>query len=365
MKHFTCQEGEVCRAGDGEVGRCDIQGFHSVHGHFVEVRRVHIAVVIPPESVEGDQQHLLSRFVCRRREDGRGQEEAEAGGPQHGAHRRCVRCQLTRSWSRSNLLASHLPRQSSRAKFPPQLILSRSSDRRYLSALSHAALMMFMSWFFTAGSCVHSEFPPVFCSWVPAVKQINLPEHRGCLSPPQLACWCCLSVCLPRPVCVSEFPVNHRQWGNDTLMAFTLSWDGAWLIWHRENEEENESIYLFVSWQWSLGGRKDPNGRIHCNNSNVCISLGILLKKLDIDFRSNCLDDGQTIRNVQCTPSSVFQLRSHSCLLILIIYITALWCNLINVHRIARHANSSNSLFIVCVLGGGSRELSNLYGDKG
>lgn len=184
MKHFTCQEGEVCRAGDGEVGRCDIQGFHSVHGHFVEVRRVHIAVVIPPESVEGDQQHLLSRFVCRRREDGRGQEEAEAGGPQHGAHRHCVRCQLTRSWSRSNLLASHLPRQSSRAKFPPQLILSRSSDRRYLSALSHAALMMFMSWFFTAGSCVHSEFPPVFCSWVPAVKQINLPEHRGCLSPP-------------------------------------------------------------------------------------------------------------------------------------------------------------------------------------
>lgn len=148
MKHFTCQEGEVCRAGDGEVGRCDVQGFHSVHGHFVEVRRVHIAVVIPPESVEGDQQHLLSRFVCRRSEDGRGQEEAEAGGPQHGAHRRFVRCRLTRSWSRSNLLASHLPRRLPEQSFSPSTYLITPIGQTLSQRSLARGLMMFMSWFY-------------------------------------------------------------------------------------------------------------------------------------------------------------------------------------------------------------------------
>lgn len=85
MKHFTCQEGEVCRTGDGEVRRCDIHSFDSILGHLVEVRRVHVAVVIPPEAVEGDQQHLLPLVFGRRRsEGGRGPEEAEARGPQHG-----------------------------------------------------------------------------------------------------------------------------------------------------------------------------------------------------------------------------------------------------------------------------------------
>lgn len=62
-----------------------------------------------------------------------------------------------------------------------------------------------------------------------------------CFPPNSLVDVVFLFVCLP--VCVSEFLVNHWQWGNDTLMGFTLSWDGAWLIWHQENKEENESIY--------------------------------------------------------------------------------------------------------------------------
>lgn len=35
-----------------------------------------------------------------------------------------------------------------------------------------------------------------------------------------------------------------------------------------ENEEENESVYLFVSQRWS-SGKKEPYGQIHFNNSNV------------------------------------------------------------------------------------------------
>lgn len=86
MKHFTCQEGEVCRAGDGEVRRCDIQGFDSILGHFVEVWCVHITVVIPPEAIEGDEQQLLSLFINWSTEDGWDPEEAETRCPQHGEH---------------------------------------------------------------------------------------------------------------------------------------------------------------------------------------------------------------------------------------------------------------------------------------
>lgn len=75
----------MCRTGDSEVRRCDILGFDAVRGHFVEVRRVDIAVVVPAETVEGDQQHPLSLLVQRRSEDGEGPEEAETcGGPHHG-----------------------------------------------------------------------------------------------------------------------------------------------------------------------------------------------------------------------------------------------------------------------------------------
>lgn len=64
------------------------------------------------------------------------------------------------------------------------------------------------------------------------------------------------------------------------------------------------------------------------------------------------------------TSSSVFQLRSctfHAD----IIHIAAVWCNLINVHQSVQRATFLNLSFIVCVLGRGSRQLSNLCGDKG
>lgn len=143
---------------------------------------------------------------------------------------------LSTFWAKFSYLISQIGRTLSQQFFP------------------HVA--PFMSWCFTAGSCVRSEFPSLFCSWGLAVKQINLPGNHGRLFPANsLVDAVFLFVCLP--VCVPEFPVNHWQWGNDILMGFTLSRDGAWLIWHQENEEENESVYLFVSWQWSLG-KKGP-----------------------------------------------------------------------------------------------------------
>lgn len=114
MKHFTCQEGEVCRTGDGEVRRCDVLGFDSILGHFVEVWCVNIAVVIPSETIEGDQQHFLSLFVYRRSEDGQSPEEAETCSPQHGEHRHFTDLNWlyppakSLIYKRIHLLASHL-----------------------------------------------------------------------------------------------------------------------------------------------------------------------------------------------------------------------------------------------------------------
>lgn len=167
MKHFTCQEGEVCRTGDGEVRRCDIQGFDSIHGHFVEVWSVDIAVVIPPETIEGDQQHSLSLFVYRSSDDGQSPEEAETCSPQHGEHRHFTDLNwLSSSWN--SYLQEEPPlgispevseANSFWAKFH-QFILSLRLDGLYLSTFLHAA--QWCLWAdFTAGSCVHSEFSPV------------------------------------------------------------------------------------------------------------------------------------------------------------------------------------------------------------
>lgn len=126
-KSFTCQEGEVCRTGDGEVRRCDVYGFDSVSGHVVQVWRVHVAVVIPAEPIEGDQQHLLPGLADRCAQSERGQEEAETRGRQHGENRPLAEIstdfifQLQASVLREE---PHLPQANScRAKFH-QLILS-------------------------------------------------------------------------------------------------------------------------------------------------------------------------------------------------------------------------------------------------
>ena len=76
-------------AGDGQVRRRDVLSLDAVPGHGVQVGRVHVAVVVPAEAVEGDQQHLLSQrrpVVLRDRggEGQRGQGEAGQGkGQQH------------------------------------------------------------------------------------------------------------------------------------------------------------------------------------------------------------------------------------------------------------------------------------------
>lgn len=83
LRRVTCQEGEVCRTGDGEVRGSHVLGLDSILGHLVEVWRVHVAVVVPPETVEGDEQHFLPLFGHRDAEDAGGPEDAETRGPQH------------------------------------------------------------------------------------------------------------------------------------------------------------------------------------------------------------------------------------------------------------------------------------------
>lgn len=158
----------MCRTGDGEVRRCDIQGFDSILGHFVKVWRVHITVVIPSETIEGDEQQLLSLVVYRSAEDGWGPEEAETGCPQHGEHRHFTDLNWISSpantliYKQTHLLASTSGFWSQQLLSKVfQLILSCRLDRLYLSSFLHVARLCLWATF-TAGSCVHSEFPPRF-----------------------------------------------------------------------------------------------------------------------------------------------------------------------------------------------------------
>lgn len=152
MKLFTCQEGEVCRTGDGEVRRGDIQGFDAVLGHLVEVRRVHVAVVIPPETIEWDQQHLLSLVVYRRSEDRWGPEDAETRSPQHGERRRRL-CRSAKIWFTKGKQPHEVCQPSNFwAKFH-QLILSQWLKRPNLFC------MMFMGWLYGSELCSQRSSP--------------------------------------------------------------------------------------------------------------------------------------------------------------------------------------------------------------
>lgn len=57
----TGDGGEVGRRGHGQHGRGDVFGLDPVRSQLVQVRRVHVLVVVPPEAVEGDQQQLATR----------------------------------------------------------------------------------------------------------------------------------------------------------------------------------------------------------------------------------------------------------------------------------------------------------------
>lgn len=172
--------------------------------------------------------------------------------------------------------------------------------------------------------------------------------------------------------CLSARPSVCRSflWITDNG-GMTFWWVSPWVgIVHDWSDtrkmKRKMRVYISSSAGSGLSGRKDPNGHIHFNNSNVWNSPRILLKKICIDFIFS-LAIASTMGKLltKCTTSSsVFQLRSctfHAD----IIHITALWCNLINVHQSAQRATSLNLSFSVCVLGRGSRQLSNLYGDKG
>lgn len=266
----------MCRTGDGEVRRCDIQGFDSILGHFVKVWRVHITVVIPSETIEGDEQQLLSLVVYRSAEDGWGPEEAETGCPQHGEHRHFTDLNWISSpantliYKRTHLLASHLRLLKPTAfeqSFSTYLILQ--IGQTLSQQFSACSSIMFMSHFYGWELC-SQRISPSFCSWGLAVKQINLSGHRGCLFLPLarlLMLSFCLSACLS--VCQTFLWIIENGAGDWHFDGFHLElvlfmidltpgkWRGKW-----------EYISLRHLAEFS---REDPNGRIHFNKSNVCV----------------------------------------------------------------------------------------------
>ena len=52
----------MCGTGDGEVRWGHIYGLDPVFGQCVQIRPVHIAVVVPPEAIEGDEQYFMLAF---------------------------------------------------------------------------------------------------------------------------------------------------------------------------------------------------------------------------------------------------------------------------------------------------------------
>lgn len=56
----TCKQGEVCWAGDGEEGWGDVFCPHPIPGHLIQARGVHVLVIVPAETIEGDEQQLVS-----------------------------------------------------------------------------------------------------------------------------------------------------------------------------------------------------------------------------------------------------------------------------------------------------------------
>lgn len=67
---LTRDEGEVSRTGDGEEGWRDVRRLDPIQGHLVQVGCVHLAVVVPSEAVEGDEQQLGAAGAQRRPKGG-------------------------------------------------------------------------------------------------------------------------------------------------------------------------------------------------------------------------------------------------------------------------------------------------------
>ncbi len=85
---FTCQDGEVCRAGDGEERRRHVCGFNPFLRHGVKVRCVHVPVIVPPEAVKGDEQQFAAlrrpaAYWDWTRQRANAQTQTESSRPQH------------------------------------------------------------------------------------------------------------------------------------------------------------------------------------------------------------------------------------------------------------------------------------------
>lgn len=103
----------------------------------------------------------------------------------------------------------------------------------------------------------HSPSHCYHCSWEPAVKQINLPQHHGSMFP-SIGCWRCLSVRLPARLCAG-LPcesLTMAEWHFDGF-HLELGWRMIDLT-PRKWEHISLGQQAVVSWE-----QRDPNRHIH------------------------------------------------------------------------------------------------------
>lgn len=75
----------MCWTCDGEVWWSDVLGFDSIRCHFVQIRCVHITVIIPAETVKGDEQDSVATLVYGSTLDRQSPRNAQKTyGPCHG-----------------------------------------------------------------------------------------------------------------------------------------------------------------------------------------------------------------------------------------------------------------------------------------
>lgn len=99
QQKVTGDGGEVRRRRHGQHRRGDVLGLDPVGHQLVQVRRVHVLVVVPPEAVEGDEQQLVPA----------GPQRVGAGAAQRRQHEEQLRLHLHTEGRTQSEERAHLP----------------------------------------------------------------------------------------------------------------------------------------------------------------------------------------------------------------------------------------------------------------